>query len=87
LGEGRFGAEARAFRRFATPAEMYVQGVSTPKVKTITEEPRGHSFSASAISAINKRMDPTQARSRSVSPHCSLGHVSQAPSTNGIISG
>jgi hypothetical protein len=44
LGEGCFGAEARAFRHRATPAEMYVQGVSTRKVKTITEEPRGHSF-------------------------------------------
>jgi transposase-like protein len=32
---------------------MYVQGVSTRKVKAITEELRGHAFSASAISAIN----------------------------------
>lgn len=38
-------------------AQMYVQGVSTRKVKAITEELCGHSFSASAISAINKRMD------------------------------
>lgn len=38
-------------------AEMYVQGVSTRKVKAITEELCGHSFSASAISAINKKMD------------------------------
>ena len=36
---------------------MYVQGVSTRKVKAITEELCGHSFSASAISAINKRLD------------------------------
>ena len=35
-------------------AEMYVQGVSTRKVKAITEELCGHAFSASAISAINK---------------------------------
>jgi putative transposase len=38
-------------------AEMYVQGVSTRKVKAITEELCGHSFSASAISAINKGLD------------------------------
>lgn len=38
-------------------AQMYVQGVSTRKVKAITEELCGHAFSASAISAINKRMD------------------------------
>ena len=36
---------------------MYVQGVSTRKVKAITEELCGHAFSASAISAINKTMD------------------------------
>jgi len=38
-------------------AEMYVQGVSTRKVKAITEELCGHEFSASAVSAINKRLD------------------------------
>src|SRR5918994_1151603 len=38
-------------------AEMYVQGVSTRKVKAITEELCGHSFSAAAISAINVRLD------------------------------
>src|SRR5262252_8969262 len=38
-------------------AEMYVQGVSTRKVKAITEELCGHEFSASAISAINKGLD------------------------------
>ena len=36
---------------------MYVQGVSTRKVKAVTEELCGHAFSASAISAINKRLD------------------------------
>jgi putative transposase len=35
-------------------AEMYVQGVSTRKVRAITEELCGHSFSASAISAIKR---------------------------------
>src|SRR5215469_12553159 len=34
-----------------TLAEMYVQGVSTRKVKAVTEALCGHSFSASAISA------------------------------------
>jgi len=38
-------------------AEMYGQGVSTRKVKAITEELCGHSFSASSISAINQRLD------------------------------
>lgn len=41
----------------AALAEMYVQGVSTRKVKAITEELCGHSFSAAAISAINKSLD------------------------------
>lgn len=38
-------------------SEMYVQGVSTRKVKAITEELCGHEFSASAISQINKALD------------------------------
>ena len=37
--------------------EMYVQGVSTRKVKAITEELCGHRFAASTISAINKGLD------------------------------
>ena len=41
----------------ATLAEMYIQGVSTRKVKTITEELCGHQFSASAVSEIVKRLD------------------------------
>ena len=61
--DGRFSTEL--FERYqrseqalvATLAEMYVHGVSTRKVKAITEELCGHSFSASAISAINKRLD------------------------------
>ena len=36
---------------------MYVQGVSTRKVKAVTEALCGHSFSASAISNINKSLD------------------------------
>ncbi|ESY62577.1 hypothetical protein X742_32475 [Mesorhizobium sp. LNHC232B00] len=41
----------------ATLAKMYVQGVSTRKVRAITKELCGHAFSASSISAINKRLD------------------------------
>jgi putative transposase len=60
---GRFSTEL--FERYqrsekalvAALAEMYVQGVSTRKVKQVTEELVGHTFSASAISAINKRLD------------------------------
>jgi putative transposase len=60
---GRFSTEL--FERYqrsekalvAALAEMYVQGVSTRKVKAITEELCGHSFSAAAISAINARLD------------------------------
>ncbi|NWG76261.1 MAG: IS256 family transposase [Rubrivivax sp.] len=43
-------------------AEMYVQGVSTRKVKAITEELCGHTFSASAISAVNKTLDESLER-------------------------
>jgi putative transposase len=39
-----------------------VQGVSTRKVKAITEELCGHSFSASSISTINKRLDQSLAQ-------------------------
>ncbi|HMM53315.1 MAG TPA: IS256 family transposase [Burkholderiaceae bacterium] len=46
----------------AALAQMYVQGVSTRKVKAITEELCGHSFSASAISSINKGLDQSLAR-------------------------
>lgn len=46
----------------AALAEMYVQGVSTRKVKAITEELCGHSFSASTISSINKSLDEALAR-------------------------
>jgi transposase-like protein len=46
----------------AALAEMYVQGVSTRKVKAITEELCGHRFSASAISSINKSLDAALAR-------------------------
>ena len=61
--QGRFSTEL--FERYqrsdkallAALAEMYVQGVSTRKVKAITEELVGHSFSASSISTIVKKLD------------------------------
>ena len=61
--EGRFSTQL--FERYqraekalvTTLAEMYVQGVSTRKVKAITEELCGHRFSASTISEINKKLD------------------------------
>lgn len=61
--EGRFSTEL--FERYqrsekalvSALAEMYVQGVSTRKVKSITEELCGHAFSASTISQINKGLD------------------------------
>jgi putative transposase len=37
--------------------QMYVQGVSTRKVKAITEELCGHEFSASTISRLNQSLD------------------------------
>jgi putative transposase len=60
---GRFSTEL--FERYqrsekalvGTLAEMYVQGVSTRKVKAVTEVLCGHSFCASSISAINKKLD------------------------------
>lgn len=36
---------------------MDIQGVSTRKVQAISEQLCGHSFSASAISEINKKLD------------------------------
>jgi putative transposase len=37
--------------------EMYIQGVSTRKVKAIIEQLCGHEFSASTVSRINKKLD------------------------------
>jgi transposase-like protein len=61
--QGRFCTEL--FERYqrsekalvAALSEMYVQGVSTRKVKAITEELIGHSFSASSISSVVKKLD------------------------------
>src|SRR5258708_9583948 len=60
---GRFSTEL--FERYhrsetawvAALAEMYVQGVSTRKVKAITEELCGYGCSASAISDATARLD------------------------------
>jgi putative transposase len=38
-------------------AEMYVQGVSTRKVKAITEELCGHEFSSATVSRVNESLD------------------------------
>ncbi len=53
----RYQRSEKAF--VAALAEMYVQGVSTRKVKAITEELCGHGFSASSLSTINKSLDAT----------------------------
>lgn len=61
--QGRFSTQV--FERYqrsekalvSALAEMYVQGVSTRKVKAVTEELCGHAFSASTISQINKKLD------------------------------
>jgi len=66
--QGRFRTEV--FERYqrsekalvAALAEMYVHGVSTRKVKAITEELCGHEFSASTISRINEDLDTELAR-------------------------
>src|ERR1700744_2481199 len=64
---GRFSTEL--FERYqrseralvSALAEMYVQGVSTRKVKAVTEQLCGHSFSASSVSEMNKTLDTTLA--------------------------
>ncbi len=61
--QGRFSTEI--FHRdqrsekalVAALVEMYVQGVSTRKVRAVSEELCGHEFSASTISALNARLD------------------------------
>jgi len=58
--QGRFSTEL--FALMAALTEMYIQGVSTRKVKAITEELIGHSFSASCVSAVVKKLDAELAR-------------------------
>jgi transposase-like protein len=65
---GRFSTEV--FERYQRSekalvgalVEMYVQGVSTRKVKAISEELCGHEFSASTVSELNKKLDGELAR-------------------------
>ena len=45
-----------------TLAEMYIQGVSTRKVKEITGQLCGHEFSAATVSRINQSLDPELAK-------------------------
>jgi putative transposase len=60
---GRFSTEVFARYQRSEKAlvsaltEMYLQGVSTRKVKAISEELCGHEFSASTISELNKKLD------------------------------
>ena len=90
--EGRFSTEL--FDRYqrsekalvSALAEMYVQGVSTRKVKAITEELCGHTFSASTVSRINKGLDerrcctnrqwPARGQSTGSSPADAIRHWS-----------
>jgi transposase-like protein len=66
--QGRFRTELferyqRSEKALVTAlTEMYVQGVSTRKVKAITEELCGHEFSASTISRMNQNLDEELAR-------------------------
>lgn len=61
--DGRFRTEV--FERYQRSekalvgalTEMYIQGVSTQKVKAVTEELCGHEFSASTISRLNQSLD------------------------------
>ena len=61
--QGRFSTEV--FERYqrsekalvSALSEMYVQGVSTRKIKAVTEELCGHEFSASVISQMNGKLD------------------------------
>ena len=66
--QGRFRTEI--FERYqrsekalvGSLAEMYIQGVSTRKVKEITEQLCGHEFSAATVSRINQTLDEELAK-------------------------
>src|ERR1043166_1155446 len=45
-----------------TLAEMYIQGVSTRKVKAVTEELCGHEFSSATVSRINTSLEEDLAK-------------------------
>ena len=62
-------------------AEMYVQGVSTRKVKAITEHLCGVSFSASTISQLERKLDQALARfahRRHTPTPCAMRHAPRA---------
>ena len=75
---GRFSTEI--FERYqrsekalvAALTQMYIQGVSSRKVKAICEELCGHSFSASAISEINRSSMPSWAALLGASSRASI---------------
>src|SRR4029079_7622090 len=94
---GRFSTEL--FERYqrseealvAALAEMYVQGVSTRKVKAVTEALCGHSFSASSISQINKSLDASlkafaERRLEEAYPYLILDARSERGREGGVIS-
>ena len=66
--QGRFRTEV--FERYQRSekalvgalAEMYIQGVSTRKVKEVTEQLCGHEFSAATVSRINQSLDEELAK-------------------------
>src|ERR1044071_8385752 len=66
--QGRFRTEI--FERYqrsekalvGSLAEMYIQGVSTRKVKELTEQLCGHEFSAATVSRINQTLDAAMAK-------------------------
>ncbi len=87
--QGRFSTEI--FERYqrsekalvAALTEMYIQGVSTRKVRAISEELCGHSSGASAISGFNKKLDEELgrfARRELVVPFCPGPAWSPGPS-------
>ena len=95
--QGRFRTEV--FERYQRSekalvgalTEMYVQGVSTRKVKAITEELCGHEVSASTISRLNEKLDDELDRfaKRPLSepyPYVVLGARYERVRENGVIS-
>jgi putative transposase len=94
---GRFSTEI--FARYqrsekalvATLTQMYIQAVSTREVTAISEELCGHSFSASAISEINKKLDADLGRaslgasSRANNPYLIIDARYEKLRENGVI--
>ncbi len=53
----RYQRGEKAFLALAQSDVWYVIGVSTRKVRAVTEELCGHGFSASAVSSVTKTLD------------------------------